>query len=50
MASTSGPECGGPLAQHPTVMKLSFPGSTEVGKIIMRAAAERIVTVAVRGR
>jgi betaine-aldehyde dehydrogenase len=38
-----GEECGGPLAQHPLVRKLSFTGSTEVGKIIMRAAAERIV-------
>jgi acyl-CoA reductase-like NAD-dependent aldehyde dehydrogenase len=40
-----GEECGGPLARHPLVMKLSFTGSTEVGKIIMRAAAERIVPV-----
>ena len=40
-----GTECGGPLAQHPTVRKLSFTGSTEVGKIVMRAAAERIVPV-----
>jgi betaine-aldehyde dehydrogenase len=40
-----GPECGGPLARHPAVRKLSFTGSTEVGKIIMRAAAERIVPV-----
>ena len=40
-----GEECGGPLAQHPGVAKLSFTGSTEVGKIIMRAAAERIVPV-----
>ncbi|HEX2940439.1 MAG TPA: aldehyde dehydrogenase family protein [Rhodopila sp.] len=40
-----GPECGGPLAEHPAIMKLSFTGSTEVGKIIMRAAAERIVPV-----
>ena len=40
-----GEECGGPLAQHPGIMKLSFTGSTEVGKIIMRAAAERIVPV-----
>lgn len=40
-----GEECGGPLAQHPAIMKLSFTGSTEVGKIIMRAAAERIVPV-----
>src|SRR5271169_604608 len=40
-----GEECGGPLAQHPLVRKLSFTGSTQVGKIIMRAAAERIVPV-----
>jgi len=40
-----GEECGGPLVQHPLVRKLSFTGSTEVGKIIMRAAAERIVPV-----
>ena len=40
-----GPECGGPLANHPKVRKLSFTGSTEVGKVIMRAAAERIVPV-----
>ena len=30
---------------HPGVRKLSFTGSTEVGKLIMRAAAERIVPV-----
>jgi acyl-CoA reductase-like NAD-dependent aldehyde dehydrogenase len=40
-----GEECGGPLAQNPIIQKLSFTGSTEVGKIIMRAAAERIVPV-----
>ena len=40
-----GPECGGPLANHPLVRKLSFTGSTEVGKVVMRAAAERIVPV-----
>src|SRR6266436_6579512 len=40
-----GEECGGPLAEHPLVRKLSFTGSTEVGKVIMRAAAERIVPV-----
>ncbi len=40
-----GEECGGPLAQNPTIRKLSFTGSTEVGKIIMRAAADRIVPV-----
>ena len=40
-----GEECGAPLAEHPGVRKLSFTGSTEVGKRIMRAAAERIVPV-----
>jgi acyl-CoA reductase-like NAD-dependent aldehyde dehydrogenase len=40
-----GEECGGPLAEHSLVRKLSFIGSAEVGKIIMRAAAERVVPV-----
>jgi acyl-CoA reductase-like NAD-dependent aldehyde dehydrogenase len=40
-----GEECGGPLAQHPIIRMLSFTGSTEVGKIIMHAAADRIVPV-----
>src|SRR5207248_1421627 len=31
--------------QHPMVRKLSFTGSTEVGKLVMHAAAERIVPV-----
>ena len=40
-----GEEAGGPLLNHPGIAKLSFTGSTEVGKIVMRAAAERIVPV-----
>ncbi len=40
-----GEEAGGALANHPKVRKLSFTGSTEVGKIVMHAAAERIVPV-----
>jgi acyl-CoA reductase-like NAD-dependent aldehyde dehydrogenase len=40
-----GEECGAPLASDPTVQKLSFTGSTEVGKLIMRAASDRIVPV-----
>jgi len=40
-----GEECGAPLAQHPLVRKLSFTGSTEVGRLIMHAAADRIVPV-----
>jgi len=41
----TGAECGMPLAQHPLVQKLSFTGSTEGGKSVMGAAAERIVPV-----
>jgi betaine-aldehyde dehydrogenase len=40
-----GEEAGAPLARHPLVRKLSFTGSTEVGKLIMHAAADRIVPV-----
>jgi len=40
-----GEECGAPLVRHPLVRKLSFTGSTEVGKQIMHAAADRIVPV-----
>jgi betaine-aldehyde dehydrogenase len=40
-----GEECGAPLANHPDVSKLSFTGSTVVGKSIMRAASDRIVPV-----
>jgi acyl-CoA reductase-like NAD-dependent aldehyde dehydrogenase len=40
-----GHDCGAALAAHPGVRKLSFTGSTEVGKLVMKAAAERIVPV-----
>jgi acyl-CoA reductase-like NAD-dependent aldehyde dehydrogenase len=40
-----GEECGAALARHPVVRKLSFTGSTEVGKAVMHAAADRIVPV-----
>jgi acyl-CoA reductase-like NAD-dependent aldehyde dehydrogenase len=40
-----GEEAGAALAAHLDVRKLSFTGSTEVGKLIMRAASERIVPV-----
>lgn len=40
-----GEEAGAALASHPAVRKLSFTGSTEVGKLIMHAAADRIVPV-----
>ena len=40
-----GEEAGLPLAEHALVRKLSFTGSTDTGKVVMRAAAERIVPV-----
>ncbi|MGE5510050.1 MAG: aldehyde dehydrogenase family protein [Bacteroidota bacterium] len=40
-----GEEAGAALSTHPGIRKLSFTGSTEVGKLIMRAASERIVPV-----
>lgn len=43
-----GEEAGAALSCHPGARKLSFTGSTEVGKIIMRAAADRIVPVSLK--
>lgn len=40
-----GPEAGAALSRHPLVRKISFTGSTEVGRQIMRAAADGIVPV-----
>jgi betaine-aldehyde dehydrogenase len=40
-----GEECGAPLARHPIPRKLSFTGSTAVGKSVMHAAADRIVPI-----
>lgn len=40
-----GHECGAALAEHPGVGKLSFTGSTNVGKQIMKVASEHIVPV-----
>jgi phenylacetaldehyde dehydrogenase len=40
-----GEECGGALMNHPRIAKISFTGSTEVGRIAMHAAAQRILPV-----
>lgn len=40
-----GEEAGAALAEHPDVAKVSFTGSTEVGKSIMRAVSGRIGAV-----
>lgn len=40
-----GPEAGEALTNHPDVAKLSFTGSTAVGKRVMQVAADRVVPV-----
>lgn len=40
-----GPTAGGAIVKHPGVDKVAFTGSTEVGKIIMRDAAETLKRV-----
>jgi phenylacetaldehyde dehydrogenase len=40
-----GEEAGAPLAAHPDVDKVAFTGSTEVGKLILQAAAGNLKKV-----
>ena len=40
-----GPDVGGPLATSPRIAKIAFTGSTETGKIIMKAATENLIPV-----
>ncbi len=40
-----GSEAGAALANHPNVDKIAFTGSTDVGKLILRESASRIVPV-----
>ncbi|QHS11300.1 aldehyde dehydrogenase family protein [Sinimarinibacterium sp. NLF-5-8] len=40
-----GETCGAPLAAHPDVAKVAFTGSTEVGKLIARAASNDLKKV-----
>ncbi|MEM7089747.1 MAG: aldehyde dehydrogenase family protein [Pseudomonadota bacterium] len=40
-----GEEAGAALARHPGISKLSFTGSSEVGKVVAHCAADRIANV-----
>ncbi len=40
-----GEDAGAPLAAHPQVDKIAFTGSTEVGKLIVHAAADNLKKV-----
>jgi acyl-CoA reductase-like NAD-dependent aldehyde dehydrogenase len=43
--SGDGPGCGAPLVAHKDVGKITFTGSVETGKIVYRAASEKLVPV-----
>ncbi len=45
MLSGFGPACGAPLVAHPLVKKVTFTGSVEVGRIVSKAAAEKLIPV-----
>ncbi|GAC1344220.1 MAG: aldehyde dehydrogenase family protein [Acetobacteraceae bacterium] len=45
MLSGFGPDCGAPLVAHPKVKKVTFTGSVEVGRIVAKGAAEKLVPV-----
>jgi aldehyde dehydrogenase len=40
-----GPEVGGPLAESSRIAKIAFTGSTETGRIIMKAATKNLIPV-----
>ena len=41
----NGAECGAPLVEHPKVPKVSFTGSTAVGRSILSAAGSKVAAV-----
>ena len=45
LVTGSGIECGAPLVEHPKVPKVSFTGSTAVGRSILSAAGSRVAAV-----
>ena len=45
MLSGFGPDCGAPLVEHKLVRKVTFTGSVEVGRIVSKAAAHKLIPV-----
>jgi aldehyde dehydrogenase (NAD+) len=45
MLSGYGPDCGAPLVAHKLVKKVTFTGSVEVGRIVAKAAADKLIPV-----
>ncbi len=45
VVSGFGEECGAPLVEHPAVGKVTFTGSVDTGRIVYRAAADKLIPV-----
>ena len=45
IVSGFGPECGAPLVAHKDVGKVTFTGSVETGRIVARAAGDKLIPV-----
>ncbi|VTU46677.1 Betaine aldehyde dehydrogenase (plasmid) [Variovorax sp. SRS16] len=45
IVSGFGPECGAPLVAHPGVGKITFTGSVETGRLIAKAAGDKLIPV-----
>jgi acyl-CoA reductase-like NAD-dependent aldehyde dehydrogenase len=45
IVSGFGPECGAPLVSHPGVGKITFTGSVETGRLIAKAAGDKLIPV-----
>jgi acyl-CoA reductase-like NAD-dependent aldehyde dehydrogenase len=45
MLSGDGPTAGAPLVAHPRIGKVTFTGSVETGRIVYKAAAEKLIPV-----
>ncbi|WP_260602432.1 aldehyde dehydrogenase family protein [Variovorax sp. MHTC-1] len=45
IVSGYGPDCGAPLVAHPEVGKVTFTGSVETGRIVARAAGEKLIPI-----
>jgi acyl-CoA reductase-like NAD-dependent aldehyde dehydrogenase len=45
VVSGFGEDCGAPLVAHPDVGKITFTGSVATGRIVYRAAAEKLIPV-----
>ncbi len=43
MLSGFGPDCGAPLVEHKLIRKVTFTGSVEVGRIVAKGAAEKLI-------